>query len=423
MPAVQRAKHLRVQRPYHIMIKAVGPICNLACEYCYYLEKTALYPEEKTFRMDLAFLEEFIRNYIRSHPGPTVFFPWHGGEPTLLGLDFYKQAVAFQKKYLPPGWKCINVPQTNGTLLTAEWCEFFRENNFAIGISIDGPASLHDPYRFDKRGRGSHKDAMRGLRLLQEHHVVYTVLCTVNNINVLKPLQVYRFFREHKVSALQFLPIANSVGNGQASPQSVDSAAYGRFLVAIFDEWLRKDVVRVWVQIIDECWLAVQGKENTLCLYRETCGDSLVMEHNGDLFCCDHYLLEEYKPGNVREKSFKSLVDSPRMKKFAQAKKDSLPAWCHSCEVKFMCNGGCPKDRFIDAPDGEPGLNYLCEGLRHFFSHVRPRLENLDRALRSARRGAPPRQRKAAATGGASPARNAPCPCGSGRKFKQCCMK
>lgn len=418
----KRPHHLRVHHPYHIMIKAVGPICNLDCEYCYYLEKTQLYPGEKKFRMEPALLEDFIRNYIRSHPGPTVFFPWHGGEPTMLGVEFFERAVALQKKYLPPGWRCINVPQTNGTLLTAEWCEFFRENQFAVGISIDGPAASHDRFRVDKRGGGSHEAAMRGLRLLQEHHVTHTVLCAVSQANAREPYRVYSYFRENGVSALQFLPIVNSIGNGQVSPQSVDSLDYGRFLVAIFDEWLRNDVGRVWVQLIEECLLSVRGKPKTLCLYRETCGDSLAMEHNGDVFCCDHFVLEEFKLGNIREKSLKSLVESPRMKKFAQAKKADLPAWCRSCDVRFMCNGGCPKDRIIATPDGEPGLNYLCQGLHHFFSYVRPRLENLDRALAATGRGAPARRRPVAAQKIPARGRNAPCHCGSGKKFKQCCL-
>jgi uncharacterized protein len=423
MAAPDRSRRQRVKTPYHVMIKACGPVCNLECSYCYYLEKMELFPSETRFRMDEALLERFIRAYIGSHPGPNVIFPWHGGEPTVLGIPFFEKAVELQRKYLPAGWNCINVPQTNGTLLDGDWCRFFAEQNFAIGISIDGPAEFHDACRPDKRGRPTHERVMRGLRLLQEHGVPHSVLCTVNRFNVGAPLETYRFFREHGVTAIQFLPIVNSVGDGAVSPETVPAAAYGRFLAAIMDEWLRRDFGRVWVQIFEECLLKARGDPGTLCLFQETCGDSLAMEHNGDLFACDHFVTEEYRLGNIRTRPIKALVESPRLKRFARAKQETLPACCRACDVRFMCNGGCPKDRFLTSPEGEPGLNYLCEGFQLFFRHARTRLQ----ALSPARRRAPtpgPAQKPAPAPpppARGTPGRNDPCPCGSGRKYKRCC--
>lgn len=423
MPATSRSKRHRVKHPYHVMAKACGPLCNLDCSYCYYLEKTALFPEGTRFRMDDALLEHFIQSYIGSHPGPTVIFPWHGGEPTVLGVEFFRKAEELQRKYLPAGWNCINVPQTNGTLLDEEWCAFFKEKNFAVGLSLDGPSEFHDVNRPDKQGRPTHERVMRGLHLLQQYGVSFSVLCTVNSTNVKAPLEIYNFFREQGVTALQFLPIVKSLGEGNVSEETVSPIEYGEFLVAIFDEWMRRDVGKVWVQIFQECISKVRGNPGTLCLFQETCGDSLAMEHNGDLFACDHYVLEEYKLGNIRTQSMKALVESAKMKRFAQAKKKLLPAYCRACDVRFMCNGGCPKDRFLASPEGDPYLNYLCEGYMLFFRHVRSRLEAV---ARGANRASPPGR---GGNGPASlssrtqknPGRNDPCPCGSGRKYKLCC--
>ncbi len=367
----------RVRNRYHVMVKPGGPICNLDCSYCYYLSKTELYPDKNKFRMSERLLEKFVRSYIASHPGPNVVFPWHGGEPTILGLDFFKQAVALQQKHLPSGWKCINVPQTNGTLLDEKWCEFFAENGFAIGISLDGPAEFHDLCRPDKRGKPTHDRTMAALRMLLEYDVPTSVLCTVNNQNAKAPLEVYRFFREQGVTSMQFLPIVCSLEDGKVSEQTVAAVEYGRFLTAIFEEWLSHDVGVVWVQIIEECLAKHRGNSGSLCLYQEKCGDSMAMEHNGDLYACDHFVMPEWKLGNLKERTMKSMVESPKMKGFARGKRTSLPAFCLACNVKFMCNGGCPKDRFIAAPDGEPGLNYLCEGLGQFFRHTQGRLTTL----------------------------------------------
>lgn len=419
MPPAGRHRRQQVKQPYHVMIKAVGPVCNLQCDYCYYLDKTGLYPQGERFRMDEGMLETFVRDYIRSQPGPEVVFPWHGGEPTLLGLDFFRRAVELQRKYLPRGWSCHNVPQTNGTLLTDAWARFFKAHGFVPGISIDGPEALHDACRRDRRGRPSHARALRGLRLLQAHGVRHSVLCTVNRHNVEHPLAVYRFFRAEGVTALQFLPIANHAGDGTATPESVPAAAFGEFLCAIFDEWLRKDIGRVWVQTFEEALRACRGQPATLCLFAETCGASLAMEHNGDLYACDHFVTEAHRLGNIGEHSLKALVESPAMRAFAQAKRDTLPGRCRACDVLAMCNGGCPKDRFATTPDGEPGLNTLCEGYRRFFRHARTRLEPYLRAMGLGAEGESSRAEKA---GTGAVGRNAPCPCGSGRKYKLCCM-
>lgn len=431
MAAAAGSRQARVKVPYHVMIKGIGPLCNLDCTYCYYLEKTSLFPKDEVYRMEEGLLETFVKRYIRSHPGPNVIFPWHGGEPTLLGLDFFRKAVEYQKKYLPEGWNCINVPQTNGTRLTDEWCTFFKANNFSLGISIDGPAHLHDANRPDNRGYPSHAQTMEGLERVKAHGIQYSVLCTVNSTNMHHPLEVYDFFRSHGVTSLQFIPIVNPAGNGTVTPESVDSLAYGQFLSAIFDKWFRNDLWKVWVQIFEECHLVLNGNRSNLCLFQETCGDSLVMEHNGDLYCCDHFVREDYKLGNIEEKSLKTLVESPKLKKFAQDKRDALPDYCMACGIRNMCNGGCPKDRIIHTPDGEPGLNYLCEGYRHFFNHVRPAFTRL---IRDARRASAYQKRidernparkfthQAGTIKTPSPSRNAPCPCGSGRKYKACCM-
>jgi uncharacterized protein len=264
---------------------------------------------------------------------------------------------------------------------------------------------------------------MAGLALLQQYKVPYSVLCVVNSVNVGEPLAVYRFFREHGVTALQFLPIVMGTGPGHMSAQTVDAAAYGRFLIAVFNEWMTKDVGKVWVQIFEEALAKVRGEKGSLCIFQETCGDSLAMEHNGDLFACDHYVREEFKLGNIRERSMQAMVDSPAMKRFANAKRDTLPRYCRECDVRFMCNGGCPKDRLIETPDGEPGLNYLCEGFQAFFRYARPRLMELDRSLRAFFPDAFHEEPPSAPAARAQPGRNDPCHCGSGRKYKHCCLR
>ena len=410
-------------RPIHIMTKPIGPICNLDCAYCYYLEKEALYPGTSSFKMSDALLEHYVRQYIEASPGPQVHFAWQGGEPTLMGLDFFRRVVELQQKYLPSGWTCTNALQTNGTLLTPDWCEFLKANHFLVGISIDGPAHLHDHYRVDKGQRPTHSKVMRGLRLLQEHGVEYNVLCVVNNVNAEEPLNVYNFFKENGVEWIQFIPIVEHLGDGKVSSRSVGPEQWGRFLTAIFDEWVRHDVGRIFVQTFEETIRNEAGLTGGLCVFQETCGDALAMEHNGDLFSCDHFVLPEFKLGNILELPIVEMANSPEQIAFGKAKRDALPSYCRRCEVLSLCYGECPKNRFVTTPDGEPGLNYLCAGYRRFFNHVRPTVQRILALLNA---GKPPAlimdemraqdERRWQQTG-----RNEPCPCGSGKKYKRCC--
>lgn len=417
--------------PFHIMLKPRGSICNLDCKYCYFLSKERLYPGSQ-FRMDTALLETYTRQYIQAQPGPQITFAWQGGEPTLMGLDFFRRAVAFQQKYARPGLQIGNSLQTNGVLLDDDWCRFLKENNFLVGISIDGPRDLHDAYRVDKGGAPTFDRVMRGLRLLQEHDVDFNVLTTVHAANAAQPLRVYRFLRDEvETQFMQFIPIVerdNDTGfqeGHRVTGRSVQARQYGEFLIAIFEEWVRRDVGRVFVQIFDVALAAWTGQEPALCIFRETCGDALAMEHNGDLYSCDHYVEPDYLLGNIRDKEIIELVPSQPQRQFGQAKRDTLPEYCRQCEVRFVCNGGCPKNRFIETPDGEPGLNYLCAGYKAFFRHIDAGMKFMARELRHRR---PPAnvmlhmarqdaefKQKLVQTG-----RNDPCPCGSGRKLKQC---
>lgn len=422
-PSLTTERLPQLKYPFHIMTKPIGSICNLSCAYCYYLEKRGLYPGKFRFRMEDELLELFIQQYIESQPGPVVHFAWQGGEPTLMGLDFFKRVVELQQKHSPNGWQCTNALQTNGTLLTPEWCEFLRENAFLVGISIDGPAELHDRYRLDKKERPTHDRVVQGLRLLQEHGVEYNVLCVVNSVNAKRPLEVYRFLREQGAKHLQFIPIVEQEESG-ISPRSVQPREYGLFLATIFDEWVRHDIGEIFVQIFEECFAVWLGHRAHLCVFAETCGNALAMEHNGDLYSCDHFVAPEYRLGNITERSMVEMVASAFQRQFGEAKRSALPQYCRECKVRFICNGGCPKDRFIRTPTGEPGLNYLCEGYRYFFNYIDPYMKEMASLWR---RGQPPaqlmeilRRRDAETWRGAG--RNDPCPCGSGRKYKRCCF-
>ena len=313
----------KVDRAFHIMTKPIGPICNLDCEYCYYLEKQALYPGKARFRMSEKLLEIYIEQYIQSQPGPVVHFAWQGGEPTLMGLDFFRKVVELQRKYLPQGWRVTNALQTNGTLLTPEWCEFLRENDFLVGISIDGPAQFHDHYRVDKKQRPTHVKVMQGLRLLQEHRVEYNVLCVVNSVNVKHPLEVYQFFKEHGVKHLQFIPLVEKLGVAGVSHRTVPPKEFGLFLAAIFDEWVRHDVGEIFIQIIEECFAVWLGHRAQLCIFAETCGRALAMEHNGDLYSCDHFVAPEYKLGNIIELPMVEMITSEAQERFGEEKKSA----------------------------------------------------------------------------------------------------
>ncbi|MFB3778688.1 MAG: anaerobic sulfatase maturase [Bryobacteraceae bacterium] len=397
---------------FQIFAKPAGADCNLACEYCYYHDKRDLYPQTAHPRMSESLLEEYIAQHIAAAAGPEVSFSWHGGEPTVLGVDFFRKAVEIQRKHKPAGWSIRNGIQTNGVLLDEEWARFLAAENFSVGVSLDGPAELHDRYRVARGGQPSHKRAMRGYDLLRRSGIQPDIVCVVHSLNVRQPLTVYRFFREIGCRYLGFLPVVErNPATGSVTEHTPSASSYGEFLCKIFDEWMRRDAGRMAVQIIEEASRPAMGLEHSLCVYRPTCGQIPVIEHNGDFFPCDHYVDREHRLGNILESSVADLLDSEAQQSFGNAKRDRLPRCCRECDVLAMCNGGCPKYRFIQAPDGEPGLNYLCEGLKRFFQHSREPLARMAGA-----RPARP-QRAAAAPAG----RNDPCPCGSGRKYKKCC--
>ena len=423
----------RVAPPaFHVMLKPRGAICNLDCLYCYYLAKERLYPGSR-FRMADELLEVYTRQYIEAQRVPEVTFAWQGGEPTLMGLDFFRRAVELQEKYRRPGMKVYNTLQTNGVALDDAWCEFFREHGFLIGISLDGPQPLHDAYRVDKGGRPTFERVMAGLALLKRHGVDFNVLTCVHAANADAPLEVYRFLRdEAQAQFIQFIPVVERIEGTAVTPKgvrlserSVTGPAYGRFLIAVFDEWVRRDVGQVFVQIFDVALAAWAGLRPGLCIFEETCGTALALEHNGDLYSCDHFVEPQYYLGNIREESLISLVGSEQQRQFGLAKRDTLPRYCRECKVQFVCNGGCPKNRFTTTPQGEPGLNYLCAAYKAFFTYIDPAMRFMAAELRADRPPANVMQHltlqearikaQLAAVG-----RNDPCPCGSGRKVKHC---
>ncbi len=422
-------------RAFHVMTKPIGPICNLDCEYCFYLDKEKLYPETRSFRMNDEVLENYVKQYIEAQEINEVTFAWQGGEPTLMGVDFFRQAIRYQQKYRRPGMQIQNSFQTNATLLDDEWGEFFKRNRFLIGVSIDGPPEIHDKYRYDKRGRPSSEQVIRGLRILQEHKVDYNILCVVNKHNAEYPKEVYHYFKELGAEFMQFIPAVENFGGKNVSPRSVTARQYGKFLCAVFDEWVVNDIGKIFVQIFDvalEAWL---GYNPSLCVFNETCGDALAIEHNGDLYSCDHFVTPDYHVGNIAENTIQEMVDSTFQRKFGTDKRDTLPEYCRSCEVKFVCNGGCPKNRFIKTPTGEDGLNYLCAGYKQFFNHIDEPMKMMAAALQAGRPAnsiiPTMRQRQQQASHGNTATtsqvllkvgRNSPCPCGSGRKYKQCCL-
>ena len=387
--------------PFHIMTKPIGPICNLDCKYCFYLEKEKLYPGTKKWEMSGEVLERYVREYIAAQPGDEVHFAWQGGEPTLLGLEFFRRVVELQRKFA--GGKTIaNALQTNGVLLDEEWGEFLAEHGFLVGVSIDGPRELHDCYRIDKGQAPTFDRVIRGIAKLKQHGVDFNTLTVVHRRNSEYPVEVYRFLKEIGSGFIQFIPIverkaADSDENelvlikpsfesaAEVTEWSVEPDAYGRFLSRIFDEWVKKDVGRVFVQLFDVALESWMGMEASLCVFRRTCGSALAMEHTGDLYSCDHYVYPENRLGNIMETALEKLIDLPEQKTFGQAKLESLPKMCRSCEVRFACNGECPKHRFLTTPEGEPGLNYLCAGYKHFFKHIGPYMEFMAGELREGR--------------------------------------
>jgi uncharacterized protein len=422
------------------MAKPIGPICNLDCKYCFYLEKESLYPQVAKWAMRDDVLDSYVRQYIESHDTPVINFAWQGGEPTLLGVDYFRRVVELQKRYAN-GKQIENAFQTNGVLLNDVWAEFFKENRFLIGISIDGPRELHDAYRVDKGGKPTFDRVVRGMETLKQHRVDFNTLTTVHRANAEHPLVVYRFLKECGSGFMQFIPIVERIahettadglhlispdfaGAAKVAPWSVEPLQFGKFLCAIFDEWVRKDVGRYYVQLFDislEMW---SGMEASLCIFRRTCGGALAIEHCGDVYSCDHFVYPKNRLGNIMESPLGTLVESEQQRQFGEAKASTLPQYCLNCDVRFACNGECPKHRFLKTPDGEPGLNYLCAGYKLFFHHVDPYMRFMASELRSER--APANVMRWAAAEDARAAmsnakRNDPCPCGSGRKFKHCC--
>ena len=371
---------------FHVMAKPTGPICNLDCKYCFYLEKETLYPQTEKWAMREEVLESYIRQFIEAHDTPVVSFAWQGGEPTLLGVEYFRRVVELQKRYAN-GKEIENAFQTNGLLLNSEWAEFFSENKFLIGLSVDGPEEIHDTYRVDKGGQPTFEKVMRGMELLKNCGVEFNTLTTVHAGNQGRALEVYRFLKECGSGFMQFIPIVervaqqatqdglqlvspNFLGTAQVTPWSVESLAFGRFLCAIFDEWVRNDVGKYYVQIFDVSLEMWAGMEASLCVFRRTCGAALALEHSGDLYSCDHFVYPENRLGNIMESPLAALVNSRQQKQFGDEKETKLPKYCRECDVRFACNGECPKHRFATTPDGEPGLNYLCAGYKLFFHHV-----------------------------------------------------
>jgi uncharacterized protein len=411
-----------VKEPFVVMAKPVGPACNLECGYCYYLETIQLY-KDRHFRMSDELLETYIRQYIAASPGPVVLFVWHGGEPTLAGLDFFRRVVELQKRYLPEGWTCWNNLQTNGTLLDDEWCSFLADNHFDVGLSIDGTRWLHDACRKDRSGLGTYDRAAAAIHNLQAHGVQPDLLCVVTSAVAKEPLSVYQALRSFNTGWVQFIPIVRRTQDGQMTPDSVTGQAYGRFLCSVFDQWLYHDYGKLEVQLFAEMSLILSGGTPNLCFIAPTCGRVLIVEHDGSVYSCDHFVTPEHRIGDIRTAPLSELIDLPVQRRFGNDKRDRLPTQCRSCQWLVVCNGECPKNRFALAENGEPGLNYLCSGLRQFYEHAEKPLKQV---LESRKRGLNPQaimvqMRAEMLARWKGIGRNDPCPCGSGLKAKQCC--
>jgi len=383
------------QRNYHLLVKPAGAACNLGCQYCFFLSKENLYGERESPMMAEATLERYIRQLMESSPGPQVDVAWQGGEPMLRGLEFYRRSVELAEKYRKPHQRILHTMQTNGTLVDDEWAAFFKANNYLVGLSVDGPRALHDAYRVTKQGAGSFDEVIRGWHCLRKHDVDVNILCTIHAANADHPLEVYRFFRDElEAQYIQLIPIVERATpetiasanrgwgglRGKDRPlykqegnlvttRSVTAEQFGSFLIAIFDEWVQRDVGRVYVTTFDVALGSWLGQHNS-CIVSPTCGGALTMEHNGDVYSCDHYVEPDHLLGNIRNTPLEALVSSEKQRRFGQSKYDTLPTYCKECPVLFACYGECPRNRFINTPDGEPGLNYLCTGYKAFFLHI-----------------------------------------------------
>jgi uncharacterized protein len=426
---------------FHLLAKPTGAVCNLDCAYCFFLSKEMLYPGSR-FRMAEDLLELYLRQLIEAHASaPEVTIAWQGGEPTLMGLDFFRRSVELAERYLRPGQRATFTIQTNGTLLDEEWAVFFREHGFLVGISIDGPRELHDAYRVNKGGRGSFDEVMRGLGHLRDAGVEWNALTTIHTANADRGREVYLFLRDDcGARFVQFIPIIERVAEvsedgtvpwtswrdrplyvqdgSRVTGRSASAEQYGRFLIDVFEEWVRRDVGEVYVQMFDVALANWVGEPPSLCVHSETCGLALALEHTGDLYSCDHFVEPRHKLGNIRETHMLELVASQQQRQFGLDKRDTLPRYCLECDVRFACHGGCPKDRFITTPDGEAGLNYLCAGYKDFFHHVDRPMRIMMSLLEENR--APSEISALYRAEDAQRGRNDPCTCGSGRKWKHC---
>lgn len=427
---------------FHLLAKPSGSTCNIDCTYCFFLSKEALYPNEKS-RMSEATLNAYIRQLLESHRTPQVTVAWQGGEPTLMKLEFFKRSVELVEQYRRPGQEVLHTFQTNGMLLDDEWCVFFKKHNFLVGLSVDGPRELHDTYRVDRKKKGTFDRVMEGWRLLRKHQVDFNILCTVNAANEKHGRAVYRFFRDElDAKWIQFIPIVErateqtiAIANQGWSEQpgrkrmlytqtgnlvterTVGGEQYGRFLVDVFEEWVRHDVAQVYVQLFDVTLEAFFGR-HLLCIHAPTCGYGPALEHNGDLYSCDHFVEPRFKLGNIHKTHMLKLVASPEQRKFGEDKRDTLTAQCQRCEVKPLCNGGCPKDRFTISRDGDPGHNYLCAGLELFFKHTLPAMRVMVALLQQKRPPSDVMTMIAVDDKKRDPYQ--PCPCGGGQKFRFC---
>ena len=397
------------QGRFHAMAKPIGSTCNIDCTYCYYLHKEHLLDQHRGRRMEVSMLERYVRQYIEAQNGDEIIFSWQGGEPTMLGIDFFQDIVEIQKKHAPKGRQISNDLQTNGTLLDDDWCRFLKENDFLVGISIDGPRELHDAFRLDRKGQPTFDRVMRGIGFLKKHGVKFNTLTVVNRVNAKRPLDVYRFLRNELGSTyIQFIPCVETkefrsvapqqgsqaampvIGSSAAKPgtpdsvvtdRSVDPDDWGYFLSRAFDEWHKRDVGRVLVNLFETAVVQAAGRPAQTCVTAEFCGKALAIEHNGDVYSCDHYVYPAYTLGNIRETHLGAMAFSKRQQTFGFSKRNSLPTYCRDCKHLKLCWGECPKNRFVRSPGGEPGLNYLCSGIRRFHDHAGPAIRQLARQL------------------------------------------
>jgi uncharacterized protein len=377
-PAIMNQRK-SVSREFQVLAKPVGPLCNMGCDYCYYLEKEQIFPVGTRFRMPEVLLEEYIVQHLEASTEEIIQFSWHGGEPTLAGIDYFRKIVELQQKHVPAGRRIQNGIQTNGTLLNQEWCRFLKKEHFMVGISIDGPQRFHDRYRHSRDHRSMYDRTIQGYFLLRKFGIHTEVLCVVNAFNVAHPIELYRFFRQLEVEYITFLPLVEPLpgSSGKVSERSVPSGLFGEFLCIIFDKWKEYDIGKIKIQVFEEAIRTAFSQEHTLCIFKPICGGVPVMEHNGNFYSCDHFVDDTHLLGNILENTVEQMLDSQQQKDFGMYKKISLPSFCLECEVLEMCNGECPKNRIMCTPTGEEGLNYLCPGYRKFFNYCRPFIEEV----------------------------------------------